>query len=208
MSQEPPVNRNDDELAQLWQSQDLAGERIALEEIRKKAGKFERTIRWRNVREYLAVVFVVISFSSVMLHAGNPFSRIGAGLIVAASLYVTFAIYTRGSSQRLPEEEQTTAFIDFHRLSLERQRDLLQSIWSWYLLPFVPGFAFLLVGSAIRDGVLMNPNRTPEQLQHGYTLLKFGGLMLAFLVLVAGLNKRAAKRLQARIDALESEKKE
>src|SRR4051812_47702599 len=101
MSEEPPVNHGGDELSQLWQSQDLDGERIALESIRKKAGKFERTVRWRNLREYAAVIFVVFAFGSILLRPGNAYARIGAGLIVAAALYVTYAIFTRGSSQRL-----------------------------------------------------------------------------------------------------------
>ncbi|MBM3738862.1 MAG: hypothetical protein FJW39_24060 [Acidobacteria bacterium] len=44
--------------------------------------------------------------------------------------------------------------IDFHRAELERQRDLLQGIWSWYPLPLVPGMVVLNIGFAQRSGSL------------------------------------------------------
>ena len=41
--------------------------------------------------------------------------------------------------------------LEFHRSELVRQRDLLRSVWWWYLLPFVPGMLLIPVGSSLDD---------------------------------------------------------
>lgn len=210
MSEKPPVNNagdGGDELRELWQQQSLEKENVPLEDIRKKAGKFESTIRWRNLREYVAAVIVIVAFGVLTYRASNIEGRLGAGLIVVAAIYITYVIYNRGSAQHVPEDAARLTYIQFHRLSLERQRDLLRNIWRWYLLPFVPGFGLLIFSAAVRDGVVMNPNRTSEQLRHGFVLLKFAAFQALVLVVIAALNKRAARKLQMKIDALDAEER-
>ena len=95
--------------------------------------------------------------------------------------------------------------IQFYRSSLERQRDLLRDIWRWYLLPFVPAIITNLAGFAVRDGVIFNPHRTPEQARNGLNIVLFAIAMFGFIFLVAALNKRASRGLQSKIDALNSQ---
>src|SRR5262249_25439417 len=147
----------------------------------------------------------VVTFGAMVFRAPNTLGRLGAGLIVVAAIYIIYSLRIRGSAQNIPEDAARMSFIQFHRLSLERQRDLLEDIWRWYLLPFVPGFVLLGISSAVRDGVLMNPNRTPQQLRHGFVLLLFNAMVFIFMFLVAALNKRGARKLQRKIDALEIE---
>jgi hypothetical protein len=81
--------------------------------------------------------------------------------------------------------------ITFYRSELVRQRDLLQSVWRWYLLPFVPGFIVTITGRVLQQGAPWSR-------------------LIGTLAVVAGLmwvvwwgNQRAAARLQERIDALD-----
>lgn len=178
---------------------------MSLEEIREKARKFEKSIRARNFIEYAAAAIVLVNFGLQIFRPEplNVMTRIGSGLIVLATIYVVYMLHTRGSAKNIPEAMARASFIDFYRSSLENQRDLLLRIWRWYLLPFVPGMAAMFVSFAIRDGLLFNPNPSPEQLRDGLFLLIFVGVIIAFFFVVAAINKRSARKLQAQIDALD-----
>ena len=80
--------------------------------------------------------------------------------------------------------------LDFHRVQLERQRDLLRSVWSWALLPFVPGFLVLQIGLA-----LALPARTAR-------FIVIGVLFVVLTVGLHALNRRVAARIQQRLDRL------
>jgi len=207
MPEKSPMNNPEDELAGLWQDQKLEGNKMALEAIRKKTMKFERRIRNRNLMEYIAAGIVVAGFGRTIFHAENNFVRLGSALVVAAAIYIVYALRTRGSSLRLPDVTARMNLIQFHRSSLERQRDLLMDIWRWYILPFVPGTLLNMVGFAVRDGAVLNPQRTAEQARHGLNILFFTLFMFGFFFLVAALNKRAARKLQLKIDELDAEER-
>ena len=86
-----------------------------------------------------------------------------------------------------------TAWTDYYRRELLRQRDALGTIWKWYLGPMVPGLAIFLVGAS-----LQTPPGAHKQLWISITvalsIVVFGG--------VGALNAWGARRLQRRIDEL------
>ena len=93
------------------------------------------------------------------------------------------------------EPAQDFGDVAFHGLLVtpERQRDLLRSVWSWYLLPFVPGLLFLHVGFM--------------QAQSASTarFIVLGGVAAAAMAGIHFLNRYAASRIQERIDRLRAE---
>ena len=162
-----------------------------LSEIRSKATKFERQIRRRNLLEYGAAVIVVGAFSRLVWIGQHELVRAGAALIVLATLYVVYRIHRDGSVTAMPEDLALTTCRDFHRGQLVRHRDLLRSIWMWYLLPFVPGLLVLLIGRAAAD-----PGRASRVVMSA---------MISVLVFlgIGWLNQRAARKLDREIEALE-----
>jgi amino acid transporter len=177
---------------------------MSVAEIRGKSNAFERNIRVRNAIEYSAAVIVLISFGYQAFVAPNIYMRAGSLLIVLGTLFVVYFLHTRGSAQNVPAELGLSASRDFHRASLERQRDLLRSVWRWYLLPFVPGMAINLFGFAVRDGVFLNqPSPVSQQGAGGLAILILAVAMVVFFFFVNALNNRWAKKLQAQIDALD-----
>jgi hypothetical protein len=79
---------------------------------------------------------------------------------------------------------------------LARQRDLLKSIWRWYLGPMIPGLAVLIAAmSRVNPGHLQRPGLFTAI----YTIAA-----AALFLGIAKLNSRAALRLQKRIDELEN----
>ena len=175
----------------LWQGQPAEGGALSLDELRTRARWVERRIRRRNRREYVAAVVAVIGFGGGAWIAPTPLIRIGAGLLVATAVFIAYHIHRWGSARTMPADMALTSSLQFYRRELERQRDLLRGVWKWYLLPCVPGLVLFNVGVArIR----------PEGIARlGITAI----VTLAVFVFLSELNRRAANKIQARLDALE-----
>jgi hypothetical protein len=172
----------------VWQNQPLENHPMQLEEIRRKARQFEKTIRNRNRREYIAALFVVMAFTYYIFKFTDVWIRAGSALIIAGTFYVMYQLYRRASPEAAPGDLGLTASLAFHRRELERQRDLLQSIWSWYLGPLVPGLLVFTKGVMQRLG--------PGILLFTVQAVFFGG--------VWWINRRGAKRLSRQIAELDN----
>jgi hypothetical protein len=181
---------NDGDLQALWQSQALDQKAMSLEEIRAKAKRLERIVARRNRREYVGAVVGVAGFGWIMWVGPSGIIRVGAGLFIVAVIFVVYRLHSRGSTPPLPAELGMRSALEFHCLQLVRQRDLLRSVWWWYLLPLLPGMLVVQIGRA-----LVHPERLT-------------GVVIYCVVVVGGaagiheLNRRAAARIQERIDRL------
>jgi hypothetical protein len=187
-----------DDMKNLWQSQPTEPTKIRPEEFRRKMDKFERRIFWRNMREYAAGVVVIAIFWYFGLKLHGLLVRLGAGLIIAGALVVMFELHRRGSARTAPADLGLNTCIDFHRKSLQRQRDALRTVWTWYLLPCVPGLAVFEIGSAINQW-----EAHPVGLEH-FVLASLisPAVVVAVFFGVWRLNQWAAGKLQNRIDEL------
>ena len=180
MSEQTPK----DDLTRLWQEQADGGQ-TAMVDIRLKASTFERRVYRRNLLEYAAAAVVVVAFSRILWNGPGVAARVGAVLILLATTYVVYRLQRYGSTSMMPEELALTNCVEFHRAQLLRQRDLLRSVWRWYLLPFVPGLLLMLMGRAAVD-----PSRAMR-----------ATLISAVVFLGIGwLNERAARRLDDEIE--------
>ena len=184
-------NERPDDLKNVWQNQTVEANQMSLDELRRKAGKFQKKIRNRNLREYAASVFVIAAFGYYIWRF--PPLRLGAGLIIAATLYVVYQLHTRGAAKTAPAALGLETYRDFHRRELELQRDLLRVVWKWYLLPFVPGLLAFVAVPAMH----LPPDKW---------LLTVPFILLCAAVFygIARLNQRAAATLQRQIDELDA----
>ena len=186
-----------DDLGEVWRTQNVEHTQMTINEIREKARKFQRKIYFRNLRDYVAIA-VVAAFFGYSMGKYPPLMRAGAGLCIAGMLYVAYQLHRRGSAKTLASDLAPASCLDFHRRELERQRDLLRVVWSWYLGPMIPGLVLLVAGA-----VLANP-------AHSTLAWAFGGVYSAAVALVfylvAKLNRWAAQGLQRQIDELDAMK--
>jgi Flp pilus assembly protein TadB len=178
-----------DHLKTLWQNQHTEHVQMSLTEIRHNAQRFQRKIRNRNLREYVAAIFVFVVFSYFAWRF--PPMRLGCALTIAGTLYVMYQLYTRGAAKTVPEAVALSACIDFHRRELERQRDLAREVWTWYLLPIIPGPI-----AVVAVPLWHSP---PE---HWVRALPFMILLPTTCYVTWRLNKRGADKLQRQIDDL------
>ena len=193
MDKEPPTS-----LQALWQSQPVEPKQFSPEAIRGKATRFQRTVRFRNLREYVAAVAVLVIFTGYAWKASTLLSKAGPALVVVGTLYIMFQLYTRAASVAVPGGERgagiTESCIQFHRRELERQRDLLRTVWRWYLGPLVPGLLVMFIDRFIEAWA-----------RGAFAILASVGSALVTVLVFLGvwwLNAVGARKLQREMDAL------
>ena len=192
MKDESPQDRR---MRELWQEQRTEGVRMSVAEVQASAGKFQRRIKNRNTREYVAAALAVAFSCFEFWRAGDVLVRFGFALLIAGLVYIVWQLHARGSSKTLPRDAGLSSYIDFQRHELERQRDALERVRRWYLAPIVPGMAVLLMAFG-----LANPGHSKQiWLVVAIEALVIGAMFFG----IAKLNDAAARKLQDQIDELE-----
>src|SRR5579863_929372 len=189
----------------LWQRQPGEPQGIDPENFRRDMQKFERKIMRRNLREYAAGAIVVSAFGYYIYLFPLLLIRIGCALLIVGTLYVMYELRRRASAVPAPVEFALTSCVEFQRRQLERQRCALRSVWSWYLLPFVPGMLVFLCGlywlamrTALAAGRHFDSQMAVASL--GLTLAAVAAVFIA----IWKLNQWAADKLQVQMDELDA----
>lgn len=135
---------------EIWQSQPVEVTKMSAEVLRKRANKLEHRVWWRNAREYAASLgaAVLLAYSFATTH--DALSRVAFGLFFAGLIWIVLQLHRKGSAKSMPTGVDTVTSLRFYRVELERQRELVTTVWSWYLAPLVPGFIVYTIGHAIR----------------------------------------------------------
>ena len=185
-----------DPVKQAWQaSVEIAGA-PPLEKVRKDADKFYRTIRRRNVIEYVACVIAVVLFASKILTGPHILHKVGAAMIVAAAIYAPWQLHRRASAVS-PDMALGMPIYEFLRGQLVRQRDALRSVLVWYVLPFVPGIVLIFAGNGLDPEIeAAGPPIWQRWLAIAVVLSIFG--------FVWWINQVVARKLQKRIDEIDA----
>jgi hypothetical protein len=126
----------EEELMKMWQDNLLPGRLDAAQMVREIAGRvktFDRTIWWRNLREYAAGAILIAFFS---WRSFDPASRlIAVAGIVAVGFVMTYL--WRSHRQITPLDPSADAMS--YRAALmdryDRQIRLLSGVKYWYVLP-------------------------------------------------------------------------
>jgi uncharacterized membrane protein YfcA len=175
----------------VWQNQRLEATQMSIDEIRSKARSFERKIRRRNLREYVAAALIAAAFGFFAWHFPLPVMRVGFIAVAVGALCFAFELHRRGSSQTEPKDLGTTASLDFYIGQLERQRNLFDQSWKW-MLWLVPGMIVLIAGAM-----------TVAPIRNTGPFLVLAILWTAtWLWMMLRRNKRKALALQREIDEL------
>jgi hypothetical protein len=175
----------------LWQNQEEERMVITLDDVRSRAARFERRIRRRNLREYVAGAIVIAFWGASPWFLPFRGWQLAAALLsIAGTIFVLVQLHRRGAAGSLPIDAGLRASLDFHIRELERQRKALHTVWIWYLLPFLPGFvAEFLTLAAIERGINAG-------------LIGSGVILLAVFVGIWRLNESAARNLDHKIQEL------
>lgn len=176
-----------------WLSQKVEPIVMSIAEIQQQSRKFEGRIRLRNLTETVAGVIVLVVFGYYLFRFPTPMQRAGSLLTIAGTLFVMYRVNGMAAPGKAPADGEFENCVAFHRRELERQRDLLLAIWRWYLGPLVPGVLLFSVA------VIAPKVRHPADWWRAAPFLL---IMVAWFWVVGVRNRKAAAKLQKKIDEL------
>lgn len=187
-----------DPLRDLWTSDQGEKFTMSVSELTAKSNRFHTRIQWRNITEYIAAALVIGVFGWIAFLVPVWSIKVGAVLIIAAALYISWTLHRIGGASPPTEPTSGQSLATHHRAALVRQRDALRSVWRWYLLPFVPGMLVFTLGTTLE---------TASEIPLSATFAS-GAISLGFIAAifygVHALNVHAAKKLDAEIDRLDA----
>lgn len=148
----------EEELIKIWQSSPNQ-ERIKYEksrlmlEVHASLDKFHKAVKYRDLREQIAVAIVVPIFAIGAFIAPTIVSKIACVLIIAWAFYVLYQI--RQAKKRKPGTFSDTYLNYLYRTReyLHIQKYLLDNILYWYILPGVFLTMLFTVGLGIADRI-------------------------------------------------------
>ena len=170
----------------LWTTQPSDGFSLSLAEVHAQAEKLHRTVRQRNLGEYIAAAVVVIGFGLYAVVLPGAMVKLGSLMVLVGTLLVVWQLHRRTA----PLPVSAADCLAHLSAELIRQRDALRSVLLWYLGPLVPGIAVFLAGLYVQ---------IPQARRH---VLFTAVLCIVVFAGVWALNRWGASRLQRRIDAL------
>lgn len=175
----------EDELIKIWQSSPNQ-ERIKFEKsrlminVQSSLDIFHKKIRYRDLAEQVAIVFV----SPVFLYYAYtiPFllTKIASVLIVVWGIYVFIRLRNAKKQKPAALNETYLQYLYKTRDYLKIQKDLIDSVLSWYILPSMILVFLFVLGPGVDD-------RWPKIIKAGLGITGMGAAIYY-------LNKRAVKR--------------
>ncbi len=191
------TERENNSVLELWQSQPVEGVKMSVEEIRKRANKFENKIVRRNRREIVSCFIVSALFLYFLVDTPYLVFRISYGMFILAMIWIAIQIRRKGAVNSLPVELGASSSLQFFRAELERHRDVLKNVWPWYLAPMLPGYIMMSIGYAI----------TFPQRVRWFGVIAFDVFSILLFIGIWKMNARAARCVQRSIDELDAAEK-
>lgn len=184
------VERPPGDIKALWRGQQMEESPVTLDNVHEHAQDFQSKIRNRNVREYIVGALGAAAFGFIAWFFPGWMLKTGSVLNILAVLFIASQLHRRAGARSLPDGAATT-ILDFHRGELVRQKDALRSAGFWYVMPYVPGSALMILGSYF-------------QLRTDRRAAVLGAVALALWLLVVWLiTALMSERLERKIDRLD-----
>jgi hypothetical protein len=185
------------DLKDLWQDQKTEYDPMTLAEIHARATAFQKKVRRRNLIEYLAMPVVVLGFAPLLFATHSWMLQAGGALIILATGFIAWQLHSKASARTGPDSG--AALADFHRSELVRQQKAIRSMGAWYIAPFLPGMALVVLGRWFQA------HAAGRSLETDRLVIVLCTVIAALVLLVVWLaNRLGAHRLQKKIDELDA----
>lgn len=186
------------ELKQLWIAVDETPPVVDRAALERSARRLRRRVWARNASEWGAAILLLPLCAQAAVRSDRWGARLGLLCIALAGLYISAVIYQRGHVRK-DASTATGEFLQAHVAALAEQATLLESVWRWYLAPFLPGITLVYVDAAL---AALAERGGGQPASVWLTIL--GGWLLTGLVFVGigMLNRRGARGLRREIAAL------
>ena len=175
----------EDELIKIWQSSPNQ-ERIKFEksrlmiDVQSSLDIFHKKIRYRDLAEQVAIVLVSPVFLYYAYSIPFLLTKIASVLIVVWGIYVFIRLRNAKKQKPAALNETYLQYLYKTRDYLKIQKDLIDSVLSWYILPSMILVFLFVLGPGVDD-------RWPKIIKAGLGITGMGAAIYY-------LNKRAVKR--------------
>jgi hypothetical protein len=184
-----------DPIAGLWAQQHQDATPPSAADLARAGARLRRRILVRDLTEYIAGLVGVGAFLNIAVQTPDWGVRIACAAIILGTGLVMRNLWRRRPTAL--DAAFGAPGIAFHRAQLVAQRDMLASVWRWYLGPLVPGMVLFVLATT----------RASAEHMPLWTAIVGGGIAAAVVSVVFWaihrLNLAAARRLQKIIDALD-----
>lgn len=182
----------EEELIKIWQSSPNQ-ERIKYEksrlmlEVHASLDKFHKAVKYRDLREQIAVAVIVPFFAVGAFILPGTVSKIACVLIIAWAFYVLYRLREAKKSNPGAFSDTYLDYLYRTREYLHVQKHLLDNVMYWYILPAMFLTMLFTVGFGIADRIR--------------PIVKMAVLNIGLAVATYILNKRAvAKQIMPRLN--------
>jgi len=164
---------NEQELKQLWQKQPVpepapTSTNAMIEQMNQKMRKFNRTLLWRDARELIACVFIIVWFGLNLRHAHSTLTKVGDIVLVLSGLFIgANLLAARRSNRAFRTPTSVRDFLGGELDRVNRQIKLLRTVLWWYLLPLFCGVSLFSIGANL-DLVIEIPVLSTYALTFGF----------------------------------------
>lgn len=175
----------EEELIKIWQSSSNQ-ERVKFEKSRlilnmqTSLDELHKKIKYRDVREYIAVGIIIPVFAFYAYSVPNLISKVASVLIIGYALFVALKLK---NAKKYKPSSFTETYLEYLYKSkdyLLHQKQLLDSVIYWYILPGMALTMLFFLGFGITDR--LKP------------ILKMGIANVVLAIVVYYLNKQAVQK--------------
>jgi hypothetical protein len=135
-----------------WQKQPLEGVAARplediMEDVRRRATRFNRQIRQRDLLESAAGVVVIGMFAYFTWLVPYTAARVGAGIVIAGCVLIAVRLYLARNRNKTTADMPAVEFCTAELKRLDEQIRLLSTVGRWYLAPLLGGAAIFVAGA-------------------------------------------------------------
>ncbi len=138
-----------EEMKDLWRNQPMEAAAMAVEEVRRRAQRFDEKLRRGALGTRVLLLFLAIGYSSFLYFFPGTVQRIGSGITLAGFAYAAYDTRRRfpsGKAAAGPASVTSAAY----RAELERHREYVLRLWM-RMLAYVPGPVVFIMGFAAEE---------------------------------------------------------
>ena len=146
-------------------------EEVSRGDLNNDFHRFERSVRWRNRAIALGEILTVAAAGpALFMGADSMAAQAGWAISFAGGLFVVGYVFFRAAVKPMPAGTEFASSLQHYRGELERQSDILQKVWWWYLLSIIPAIAGSMMGRGATSEQPMLGSLHPVQLA-GFVLI-------------------------------------
>jgi len=185
---------NDQELKKIWKDASI-NDRIQLNhqkilnDMNIANKKIDKQIKYRNIAEIGASIFVIFIFSRMALNAKDGLVKFGAALVIPAAIFIIYKLLSVQNKRKPNGIALSIKDQLMHRKNyLINEKALLKNILFWYILPLMIPVVIISIGSSVSF----------------VATLLYLCFVAGFSYYIFRLNQKAAKKFDPHIEQLEN----